>query len=131
MASTTLSSWALLVWQELQERDLGARDIFVAAGLDPVRLQDPNARFPVPGMQRLWQLAEEHSGDPAFGVAAGMRWNPTTFHALGYAWLASATLAQARFDPALGHHSGRSVYLGGIRPHRLVNSNERDASLIH
>lgn len=95
MASTTLSSWALLVWEELQQRELAARDIFVAAGLDPSRLQDPNARFPVPGMQRLWQLAEEHSGDPAFGIAAGMRWNATTFHALGYAWLASATLAQA------------------------------------
>src|SRR3990167_2078046 len=61
MASTTLSSWALLVWEELQQRELGAREIFVAAGLDPARLQDPNARFPVPGMQRLWQLAEERS----------------------------------------------------------------------
>ena len=46
-------------------------------------------------MARLWQLTEERSGDPAIGVAIGMRWNPTTFHALGYAWLASATLAQA------------------------------------
>src|SRR3990167_4133989 len=33
MASTTLSSWALLVWEELQQRELGAREIFVAAGL--------------------------------------------------------------------------------------------------
>ncbi|HVL00889.1 MAG TPA: AraC family transcriptional regulator [Dongiaceae bacterium] len=95
MASTTLSSWALLVWEELQQRDLNAREIFLAAGLDPARLQDPNARFPIDGMQRLWRLAEEHSGDPAFGIAAGLRWNPTTFHALGYAWLASSTLAQA------------------------------------
>lgn len=95
MPSTTLSSWARLVWEELQQRELDAHAIFIEAGLDPARLQDPNARFPAARMSRLWQLAEEKSGDPAIGVAIGMRWNPTTFHALGYAWLASATLAQA------------------------------------
>lgn len=95
MSSTTLSSWARLVWEELQQRDLDAHAIFIEAGLDPVKLQDPNARFPATHMARLWQLTEERSGDPAIGVAIGMRWNPTTFHALGYAWLASATLAQA------------------------------------
>jgi AraC-like DNA-binding protein len=95
MSSTTLSSWARLVWEELQQRRLDARAIFAAAGLDPAELQDSNARFPAERMSHLWQLSEEKSGDPAIGVAIGMRWNPTTFHALGYAWLASATLAQA------------------------------------
>lgn len=95
MSSTTLSSWARLVWEELHQRKLDAHAIFDAAGLDPSSLQDPNARFPAARMSQLWQLAEEKTGDPAIGVAIGMRWNPTTFHALGYAWLASATLAQA------------------------------------
>lgn len=95
MSSTTLSSWARLVWEELQQRGLDAQAIFIEADLDPAMLQDPNARFPATRMSRLWQLAEERSGDPAIGIAIGMRWNPTTFHALGYAWLASATLAQA------------------------------------
>ncbi len=95
MSSTTLSSWARLVWEELQQRDIDAHAIFTEADLDPAMLQDPNARFPATRMAHLWQLAEERSGDPAIGVAIGMRWNPTTFHALGYAWLASATLAQA------------------------------------
>jgi AraC-like DNA-binding protein len=95
MPSTTLSSWARLLWDELQQRKLDAPAIFDAAELDPAMLQDPNARFPATRMSRLWQLAEERSGDPAIGIAIGMRWSPTTFHALGYAWLASATLAQA------------------------------------
>lgn len=95
MPSTTLSSWARLLWEELQQRGLDAQAIFIEAELDPAKLQDPNARFPATRMSRLWQLAEERSGDPAIGIAIGMRWNPTTFHALGYAWLASATLGEA------------------------------------
>lgn len=95
MSSTTLSSWARLLWEELQQRGLDARSVFVEAELDPSMLQDPNARFPAARMAQLWRLAEERSGDPAIGIAIGMRWNPTTFHALGYAWLASATLGEA------------------------------------
>jgi AraC-like DNA-binding protein len=95
MSSTTLSSWARLLWEELQQRGIDAEAIFKEAELDPSKLQDPNARFPATRMAQLWRLAEERSGDPAIGIAIGMRWNPTTFHALGYAWLASATLGEA------------------------------------
>lgn len=95
MSSTTITSWARLIWEELQQRGLDARAIFIEAELDPLMLQDHNARFPAARMARLWRLVEERSADPAIGVAVGMRWNPTTFHALGYAWLASATLGEA------------------------------------
>jgi AraC-like DNA-binding protein len=46
-------------------------------------------------MTRLWDSAVEASGDPCFGVSAGQHVHPTTFHALGYAWLASHTLREA------------------------------------
>lgn len=94
MAFTTLSSWALLVWEELHQRGIEADVLFRQAGLDPAHLRDPNARFPVEGLRRMWATARELTDDPALGVAVGMRWNPTTFHALGYAWLASSTLAE-------------------------------------
>ncbi len=133
MASTTLSSWALLLWEELQYRNLDARAIFVAAGLDPVKLQDPNARFPASRMTRLWQLAEEKSGDPAIGIATGMRWNPTTFHALGYAWLASATLAQAfhrlvRYSRLIHDASEFTLTLTGTN--YLISGRNRDSTIV-
>lgn len=95
MSSTTLSSWALLIWEELGHRSLDAAAVLAEAGIDAAQLRDPNARLPATRISRLWQLAEERSGDPGFGIAVGMRWNPTTFHALGYAWLASGSLADA------------------------------------
>lgn len=94
MAFTTLSSWVLLVWEELDQRGLDADVLFRQAGLNPAHLKDPNARFPVEKLRRMWVAARELTHDPALGVAIGMRWNPTTFHALGYAWLASSTLAE-------------------------------------
>ncbi len=53
---------------------------------------DPNARFPVEAMQRLWTLAVEVTGDPAFGLETARHLHPTTLHALGYSWMASTNL---------------------------------------
>lgn len=95
MPASTLSSWALLVWEELNARQLDAQAIFQAAGLAPSKLSNTVARFPLANMTQLWDLAAQASGDDGFGIAAGGRWNPTTFHALGFAWLASNSLGEA------------------------------------
>ena len=95
MAASTLSSWALLAWDELVSRDINANDIFKKCSLDTAKLSNSSARYPVEKMRALWQCAVEASGDEGFAVAAGQRWNPTTFHALGFAWLASSTLGEA------------------------------------
>ena len=94
MYATTLSSWARLIWDELDSRHQDANAIFRQAGLSPDQLGDPNARFNVSHMTTLWALAEDAT-DAGFGVAAGQRWSPTTFHALGFAWLASRSLGDA------------------------------------
>lgn len=95
MPASTLSSWALLVWEELNARNLDANAIFQEAGLNPAKLSNTVARFPVANMTCLWNLAQDYSNDDGFGVAAGQRWSPTTFHALGFAWLASSSLGEA------------------------------------
>jgi AraC-like DNA-binding protein len=95
MFSTTISTWAYLVWEALQDLGHDPRRVFDTAGLDPARLGDPNARYPQAGMFRLWSEAGEITHDPCFGLEAGRRWKPTTFHALGFAWLASGTLHDA------------------------------------
>ena len=95
MGPSTLAAWALLIARTLNERGIDASAVFRRAGLPPERLQDANARYPVEGMQRLWRLGAEVARDPCFGLVVGQSWHPTTFHALGYVALASASLREA------------------------------------
>jgi AraC-like DNA-binding protein len=46
-------------------------------------------------MRILWQESVALVADDTFGMSIGRRWAPTTFHALGFAWLASRTLLRA------------------------------------
>jgi AraC-like DNA-binding protein len=95
MFPTSISSWALLVWQALREQGHDPDAVFKTAGLDPARLADPNARYSAADMQKLWIEADTITANPCFGLEVGKLWHPTTFHALGYAWLASSTLLDA------------------------------------
>ncbi len=95
MYPTTLSSLALLISKALQARGIDSESLFHKAGLDPKALGDPNARYPVEGMQRLWALAVESTGEEGIGLAVIDYWHPTSMHALGFAWLASSTLKNA------------------------------------
>jgi AraC-like DNA-binding protein len=95
MQPTTVASWAAVIWRALEARDIAPQPVFERAGVDASHLHDAGARIPLPAMTRLWDLAVEVTADPCFGVSAGQHIHPTTFHALGYAWLASNTLREA------------------------------------
>jgi hypothetical protein len=95
MGPSTLTSWALLIHRALTARAIDSGPLFRSAGLDPERMEDPNARYPVAQMQRLWALAIAATGDECFGLEVAQAWHPTTFHALGYSALASETLREA------------------------------------
>lgn len=95
MGPSTLTSWALLIHRALLARAIDADSLFRRAGLDPERMRDANARYPVAAMQRLWALATSATGDGCFGLQVAQAWHPTTFHALGYSALASETLREA------------------------------------
>ena len=73
MPPMVLTSWALLVWDELNQRGCDARAIFKKAGLKPERLGDANARYSVAAMQKLWALAIAASGDDNFAYKVGRR----------------------------------------------------------
>ena len=97
MQPTTVASWAAVIWRALEARGIAPRPVFERAGVDTEQLHDAGARIPLSAMKRLWDLAVEVTGDPCFGVSAGQHVHPTTFHALGYAWLASHTLREALY----------------------------------
>jgi len=95
MSSTTLTAWPLLLWNTLKEKGVDPSLCFDKVMDVPLKMRDSQARFDTELMSELWESAVELTGDSEIGVAVGKSWNPTTFHALGFAWLASNFLLEA------------------------------------
>ncbi|WP_271104300.1 AraC family transcriptional regulator [Pseudomonas tohonis] len=91
---STLASWTRALRKQLDALGLDSDSLCRQAGLDPALMDDPNARYPLSATTRLWQLAVQASGDPALGLKISGYVSPTTFHALGYALIASASLRE-------------------------------------
>ena len=95
MPYTVLASSALSVWRALESYDIDPDEMFRSVGLDPKRLYQPNARYRDADLYELWTLAVRTTEDPCIGLRVASFWHPSAAHALGYAWLASATLKDA------------------------------------
>ena len=93
--ASTISSAVLLLWKALESYGCDGRALFAQVDLDPDRLHDPNARYPFTSLTRLWKLAAQATQDPCLGLTVARFWHPTTFHALGYSWMASQSLKDA------------------------------------
>jgi len=90
-----MGSWSATILRALDAQGVPSEPLARRAGIDPQALQDPDARVPRAALTRLWRLAVEATGDPCFGLTATRYVAQTTFHALGYAVLASSTLKEA------------------------------------
>ncbi|MDB5984209.1 MAG: putative AraC-family regulatory protein [Pseudomonas sp.] len=100
---TALASWTRALRKQLDALGLDSAELCRAAGLDPQLMDDPNARYAVSATGRLWQLAVQASGDPAIGLRVSRFVSPTTFHALGYALVASGSLREV-FERIVRYH---------------------------
>lgn len=94
---TTSASWATGIVKALELEGLDCRLLFQQLGLDYAALDDPDARFTQDSMTRLWQLAEELSGNLAIGLNMAKVVRPASFHVVGYALMSSRTLKEG-FD---------------------------------
>ncbi|MGX5217520.1 AraC family transcriptional regulator [Pseudomonas segetis] len=92
--ATTLASWTRALRKQLDALGLDSEQLCRQAGFEPGALDDPNGRCPLSLTTRLWQLAVEASGDPALGLKTSQFVSPTTFHALGYALIASCSMRE-------------------------------------
>ena len=63
-------------------------------GLSTEALSDPARRHPLEVTTRLWGLAVQATGDPAFGIEVSRHTSYQTFHALGFSLATSATLRE-------------------------------------
>jgi len=93
--ATALLSPGINLWRALEARGMDPAPIFRAAGIDRAALRVPGTRVPVRASQRLLRLAEETVGDPSLGIDVARQMHGTALHAVGYAWLSSATLGEA------------------------------------
>ncbi|SEH91814.1 AraC family transcriptional regulator [Pseudomonas fuscovaginae UPB0736] len=101
---TSLSSWTRALRKQLDALGLDSAALCREAGIDPQLMDDPNARYPLSATTRLWQLAVTASGDPAIGLRVSRFVSPTTFHALGYALVASGSLREV-FERIVRYHT--------------------------
>jgi len=93
---TTIAAAARLVAETLQKNyGVDYVPIFEQIGMDTARMDIAGARYPWSKMQQLWVEAEKATGDECFGLSVGANIRPTTFHALGFSWLASRTLLES------------------------------------
>ena len=93
--STTLATWAGAIAAALEQRGIDSQAIFARAGLDIAQTQDPDARYLVTDMTNLWRTCVDATADPAFGLAVPGYASATTFHGMGMALEASATLHES------------------------------------
>ena len=93
--ATTVGAAATLVGCALQQYGVDIETIYRDAGLDSKAVALPDTRYPFAGMQIMWRLAVERSGDPCFGLSVADHMRPQAFHGLGFVWLSSDTLFDA------------------------------------
>jgi len=95
MTGTVIATSVRLLWRILERRGIDPDPLFKEVGLDPAMLNNPRSRYPVDLMRLACTRASEMLDDPGAGLAAAEVWQPTDFHALGIAFLASTTLRNA------------------------------------
>lgn len=101
---TVISSWMKVLLLALRDHGCNADLLLQESGLTPEQLADPDARLPLGDTTRLWQLSVQALEDETIGLWVPCYSNQNTFHALGYAFMASSTLLEAlqrvaRFNP--------------------------------
>ncbi len=117
--ATALATWAATILRALAARGVETGPLAARAGIDPAAL-GPDARVPRLALTRLWELAVEAAGDPAFGLDVSRHAAQTTFHALGYAVLASVTLKEA-FERIIRYRR----LIGDILQLQLIDAGDR------
>ena len=95
MIGTAIATAGRILWRMLEKRGVDPEPLFKEAGLDPNSLDNSLVRYPIKGAILVWTRASKMLDDPAFGLSIATVWQPTDFHALGCAFMASTTLREA------------------------------------
>lgn len=95
MTYTTITTASQSLWRVIESYGIDPSQVFRDAGLDPAKWHEPGSRFDDAKVDAAWLRAIELSGDPCFGLRFADHFSPSSFQALGFAWLTSETLFDA------------------------------------
>ena len=93
--ASRLSSATLMLVRLMESLGIDVRKRFRELGVDYELLHEPSARIPDEVVIQLWDTLIKQCSDPCIGLKSADFWHPTALHALGFAWMASATLKEA------------------------------------
>ena len=124
---STIGSWARFIAQGLDACGVDSHQLFLDADIDLAESENPNVRFPVHKMSRVWQLAVQRTGDPGFALTLASHANPSMYNALGMSMVSSRTLASAL---AMSTRSlQRSLQKEGVSFKELLEMTRQDMAL--
>jgi AraC-like DNA-binding protein len=89
---TTSASWVRGIMETLAAEGLDVGGLCHAAGIDVSALDAAGARVATEKISRLWELAVEHSRNPAIGLAQSHVVRPANFDVVGYTMMSCSTL---------------------------------------
>lgn len=92
---TSIATFTEAIARTLEKYQVDSGDLFEQVGLSREPFRDPDARVKMSDMIRVWEEAERRTKNPCIGFEVGMSLRATNFHAVGYAWLSSATIREA------------------------------------
>jgi hypothetical protein len=102
---TSIATFTEAIARILEKYQVDSGDLFEQVGLSREPFRDPDARVKMSDMIRIWEEAERRTKNPCIGFEVGMGLRATNFHAVGYAWLSSATIREALNRAAGRRHS--------------------------
>jgi len=92
MQRTSSCTWTKGILEMFASQGVDVPRLVEAAGVDPVRLENPAERFGADEVSRLWNLAVAWSGDPVLGLDRELTSKHVNFDVVGYAMLSSPDL---------------------------------------
>lgn len=113
--ATVLLSQGINIVRALEARGVDAHALLRAAGIDPALFHTPEVRVRTEVVERIFELVERATGDPCIGLAIGAQVRGVALHAVGHAWLASATLYDAMSRLARSTRVLADVWRGELR----------------
>jgi AraC-like DNA-binding protein len=94
-AFTSIATFSEAIARTVEKYQVDSGDMFASIGMPREPYRDPDSRIPIVQMSQIWAEAERLTGNPCLGFEVGMGLQPTNFHAVGYAWLGSASIREA------------------------------------
>ena len=89
---TTSTAWMRGVADTLSAQGLDVAALFAQAGLQMENLEHSDFRWPTEGINRLWTIAAERSGNPDIGLFNPDTPRPVHYGLVGYAMMSSPDL---------------------------------------